>query len=150
MNIQRINRIIKLLPSVNDITYGKEFTFMEQVKKILPTTNFELLGEHLIVGKENNIGKCDMWLINQPTNFLLSLELKVGESNDSKRKKLLQSQMYKYTNFMKFYFPDNTVYGIGAYKCPNDIKFFNYDAVSITEHEDEIRRLKKAIKDNCE
>ena len=32
---------------------------LERVKGILPTTNFQLLGEQLVVGKDKNIGKCD-------------------------------------------------------------------------------------------
>lgn len=148
MNIQRLRSVIKLLPSINDITHGNEFMFTQQVKKILPSTRFELLGEQLVVGKDNNIGKCDLWLVNVPNNFLLSLELKVGESKDYKKKKFLQTQMYKYTDFMRLYFPEDTVYGLSAYKDQNGVRFFSYISPT-SQHDKEIEILKEVIKDRC-
>jgi hypothetical protein len=155
MNIQNLRQIIKLVPSVNDIIHGNEFLFTQKVKCFLPSTNFELLGEQLIVGKDNTIGKCDLWLANIPNNFLLSLELKVGMESDSSKRKFLNTQVYKYTDYMRFYFPDNEAYGLGAYKCINkqhtglDIKFLDYIIPTNKKHSEEIEQLKQVMKTDC-
>lgn len=154
MNIQKLRNVIRLLPSVNDITHGNEFLFTQDIKKLLPSTNFELLGEQLVVGKDNNVGKCDLWLANIPNNFLLSLELKVGDASDSKKQKFLQTQMYKYTDFMRLCFPEDVVYGLSAYKCiigkntGTDIRFSSY-IVPKPKHSKEIESLKINIKEKC-
>jgi hypothetical protein len=149
MNIQKLRNVIKHLPSVNDITHGNEFKFTQDIKRLLPSTNFELLGEQLVVGKEKNIGKCDLWLANIPNNFLLSLELKVGNAHDSRKQLFLQTQMRKYTDLMRFYFPEDVVYGLSAYKCTNnDIKFSSY-IMPISVDLIEIESLKATIKENC-
>ena len=163
MNIAKIRSILRIVPSVNDITQGNEFLFTQKVKHILPSTNFELLGEQLIVGKDNGIGKCDLWLANVPNNFLLSLELKVGESSDSTKKKFLKTQVLKYTDLMRFYFPENVVYGVGAYKCIKkqvkgnvtgiEIRYDSYIPVNFSpiklKHSEEIEHLKSRMNSDC-
>jgi len=159
MNIQILKNILKLVPSVNDINHGNEFLFTQKVKMILPKTNFELLGEQLIVGKDNTIGKCDLWLANIPNNFLLSLELKVGDSSDSTKRKFLKTQVIKYTDYMKFYFPENIVYGLGAYKCiikpkptsiiGTEIRFVDYISPNKSNHLEEIEKIKNKITTEC-
>lgn len=164
MNIQKLRQIIKLVPVVHDINQGPEFLFTQKVKYILPKTNFELLGEQLVVGKDNGIGKCDLWLANVSNNFLVSLELKVGDKSDSLKKKFLKTQVIKYTNLMKHYFPEENVYGFGAYKCINNnsgmcIKFVDYttldnletfDTTNIpSKHSEEIEALKYKMKIEC-
>ncbi len=156
MNIIKLKNIIKLVPSINDIAHGNEFLFTQKVKNILPKTNFELLGEQLIVGKDNTIGKCDLWLANVSNNFLLSLELKVGDPSDSSKQKFLKTQVFKYTDYMKFYFPENIIYGIGAYKCitkpsliGTEVKFVNYVSPIKNKHLEEIKKLKTQIKSDC-
>ena len=126
MNIHNLRSVIKFIPYVNDIASGREFIFTLKIKDILPTTNFQLLGEQLIVGKDNTVGKCDLWLANIPGNFLLSLELKVGDSGDVKKRKFLQKQVLKYTDYMRHYFPYDNVYGMGAYKSGQDVKICTY------------------------
>lgn len=149
MNIQRLRQIIRF----NNINQGSEFLFTERVKGVLPSTNFELLGEQLMVG--NGIGKCDLWLANVSNNFLLSLELKVGRTYDSSRQKFLGYQVHKYTDLMKYYFPDNIVYGMGAYKCTTkhgvdtEIKFVDYVTKTVNKHSEEIENLKYKIKNGC-
>lgn len=156
MNIQKLRTTLRLVPRVNDITQGNEYLFTEKVKQILPTTNFQLLGEQLVVGKDNTIGKCDMWLANIPNNFLLSLELKVGEKSDSTKRKFLKKQVYKYTDYMKYYFPEYDVYGFGAYKCINKsrnigtcIQFVDYEVQIPNNHSEEIEKLKFILKSKC-
>lgn len=155
MNIYNLKNVIKLVPSIRDITHGNEFIFTQKIKSILPSTNFELLGEQLIVGKDNTIGKCDLWLANIPNNFLLSLELKVGEITDSKKRKFLNTQVCKYTDFMKFYYPENNVCGMGIYKCitkPSNlginIRFIDYRYID-QEINQEIEIFKNKIKKEC-
>jgi hypothetical protein len=163
MNINKIRQTLRIIPAVNDIGQGPEFLFTQKVKGILPSTNFELLGEQLIVGKDNGIGKCDLWLANIPNNFLLSLELKVGEASDLSKRKFLKTQVYKYTGLMRHYFPDNIVYGVGAYKCVNKcvnkcsigtcMKFVDYVSYEVTKipinHSEEIEKLKQTMKKDC-
>lgn len=156
MNIQKLKQIIRLVPTINDITHGSEFLFTQKVKGILPSTNFELLGEQLVVGKDNTIGKCDLWLANVSNNFLLSLELKVGGLSDSSKQKFLKTQVYKYTDFMRFYFPEDDVYGLGAYKCINkpqitgtEIRFTNYINPTNIKHSEEIEGLKYKMQKEC-
>jgi hypothetical protein len=141
---------------VNDIDKGPEFLFTQRVKSILPSTKFDLLGEQLVVGKDNGIGKCDLWLANVPNGFLLSLELKVGKASDSSKRKFLKTQVYKYTGLMRHYFPDNIVYGFGAYKCMDKnsigtcMKFVDYEVEKIPlNHSEEIEHLKQQIKKDC-
>lgn len=158
MNIYKLRQTIRLVPMVNDINQGNEYIFTEKIKSILPKTNYELLGEQLIVGKDNKIGKCDLWLANVPNNFLLSLELKVGESSNSSKRKLLNTQVHKYTEFMKFYFPEHIVYGIGAYKCivksnrkGTNILYTDYNIVMpmTNKHSEELALLKCKITNEC-
>lgn len=152
MNINKLRNVIQTIPSISissikDLHRGNEFIFGQTIKNILPTTNFELLGEHLVVGNESTIGKCDMWLVNIPNNFLLSLELKTGKDNDINKQKILKTQMFKYTNLMQLYFPENTVYGIGVYKCIESGKdpiFFQ----STKKHIYELEFLKNLLKTN--
>jgi hypothetical protein len=156
MNIQKLRQIIRLVPMVHDINQGPEFLFTQKVKCILPKTNFELLGEQLVVGKDNGIGKCDLWLANVPNKFLVSLELKVGDKSDLSKRKFLKTQVYKYTDLMKYYFAEETVYGFGAYQCITKnslatcIKFVDYDTPNIPiNHSEEIEVLKHKMKTEC-
>jgi hypothetical protein len=158
MNIHKLKKVLRLVPSLSDINQGNEFFFTQKVKDMLPRTNFELLGEQLVLGKDNTIGKCDLWLANAPNNFLLSLELKVGGPGDTNKQKFLKTQVYKYTDYMGFYYPGCTVYGIGAYKCikvsangiirGTEIKFVDYISPS-NRHSDEIEKLKARMQDEC-
>jgi hypothetical protein len=157
--MNRLRNIIKLVPSIDDIKHGPEFEFTQKIKYMLPRTNFELLGEQLIVGKDNKIGKCDLWLANIPNNFLLSLELKVGDTGDSKKQNFLETQVIRYSDFMKHYYPEDIVYGFGAYKCikknkvstptPTSIKFIDYKLPTNYIHLNEIIELKSIIKNDC-
>jgi hypothetical protein len=162
MNIHKLRHAIRLVPSVNDITHGNEFLFTQKVKSMLPGTNFELLGEQLIVGKDNTIGKCDLWLANIPNRFLLSLELKVGDASDSSKRKFLKTQVFKYTDYMRFYFPEEIVYGMGAYKCiikhgtgnnasvtGSEIRFTDYIDPTNNNHSQEIEYLKSKMRKDC-
>jgi hypothetical protein len=155
MNFHKLKNVIKSISSVNDITHGNEYLFTLKVKDVLPNTNFELLGEQLVVGKDKNIGKCDLWLVNLKSNFLLSLELKVGDILDIKKQNFLKTQTFKYTDHMRTYFPEEIVYGLGAYKCilkPNsgtDVLFFNYIIPNKSSHKEEIDILKSKLKTNC-
>lgn len=148
MDVQRLRQLMKLIPMVHDVNKGPEFLFTQKVKNILPKTNFELLGEQLIVGKDNNIGKCDLWLVNEPSNFLVSLELKVGDKSNLSKQKFLKTQVYKYTDYMKYYFNNEKVYGFGAYQCTNDnhVKFVDYVSLDMPlNHLKEIDLLKCKI-----
>ncbi len=158
MNIQKLKHVLRLVPSINDFARGNEFFFTQKVKNMLPETNFELLGEQLIVGKDNTVGKCDLWLANIPNNFLLSLELKVGGPGDSNKQNFLKTQVYKYTDYMRLYFPEDTVYGIGAYKCiklnangfvkGTDIKYVDY-IIPKNKHLNEIEDFKAQMRNDC-
>jgi len=160
MNFVKLKNIIQLVPSVTDIAHGNEYIFTQKVKYILPSTNFELLGEQLVVGKDNKIGKCDLWLANVPNNFLLSLELKVGGPGDTTKQNFLQLQVFKYTDYMRYYFPENIVYGLGAYKCikingfdnfvkGTEMKFSDYIIPTKTSHLKELEILKNKIVEEC-
>jgi len=161
MNIQKLKYRICLVPCINDITQGKEFLFTQKVKSILPKTKFELLGEQLVVGKDNSIGKCDLWLANIPNNFLLSLELKVGNPMDLVKCNSLKKQVYKYTDFMKIYYPEYVIYGLGAYKYKSKdlvtqqtnnkgIKFIDYLPEEVTDETfTEVRDLKARMMAEC-
>ena len=157
MNIKKLKNVIRLVPSVNDITHGNEYVFTEKIKEMIKSTNYQLLGEQLIVGKDNKIGKCDLWLANKH-KFLVSLELKVGYENDLKKQNFLKTQVFRYTDFMRSYYPENIIYGLGAYKCIvkyNDtikgtgVLFTDYIIPDKPMHINEINELKKLINKNC-
>lgn len=143
MKLYILKNKIKSLRQIQIHHPGKEFEFSKTVKDNLHRTNFVLLGEELELIKENNVGKCDLWLANEYSNILLSLELKVGRVHDYNKIKLLRVQVDKYSNLMKMYFPQNKIYGLGAYKHNNGILFIDKE-----NHED-ITILKKVIKDYC-
>lgn len=95
---------------------SREKIFSEEIKRILPHTNLNILGEELLLQPR---GQCDLWLANEykgHVNFLLSLELKVGSENDNTKKHKLMKQVDVYTKAMQKYFPAYPVYGLGAYK----------------------------------
>ncbi len=120
-----------------------EYVFSNQIKCILPYTNYKLIGEELIL--TNPRGQCDLWLANiidQDVNFLLSLELKIGSVNNNTKRKVLRHQTHKYYESMKKYFPEYKVYGLGAYKHPEGIEWYS---ATRTLDIPEIRLLKNMI-----
>lgn len=133
---------------------SKELQFSYNIKRNLVKTNFQLIGEELNLKKNKQVGRCDLWLANAANGFLLSLELKVGTPNDLSKQKILKQQTFRYTEFMKYYFPEHRVYGLGAYKCikhefnevkHEEIKFFDYWNIIEDCHEFEIDKLKQLI-----
>lgn len=131
MNIHSLKNGIKSLKSVpiSFTNNSRELLFTHAVKEVVKETNFELIGEELCIKNEQGTGKCDLWLANCSHNFLLSLELKVGDSRDTRKQKSLQRQVLKYTDHMQYYFPNNIIYGFGAYKLiSSGVDFFDYQA----------------------
>jgi len=151
MNILALKHVIKDLRPIIHFSESKEYIFSTGVKRILPNTNFELLGEELSINHKFGVGKCDLWLANCSNNFLLSLELKVGGLDDFKKQNLLNNQVRKYTDLMKIYYPNEVVYGLGAYKIygsnSNYFKYFWNDGCNKVNgvHIQEIDHLKSFI-----
>lgn len=151
-SIQSIKNVIKSIPVAKDVIKGNEYMLGQSIKKILPETNFELIGEELKFG---NNGICDLWLANISNNFLLSAELKVGLYSENKKKRYLASQVSRYSKIMKDYYPMCPVYGLGVYECldKKGIKFYDYvvdddcmfDNKIIYNHFKEIKILKIRI-----
>lgn len=139
MCINKLRYVIKDLKSIIHPYGGRESIFTKNVKQLLPLTNFELIGEELCINHTLGIGKCDLWLANCPNNFLLSLELKVGHVDRINKQKLLEKQVYKYTDLMKVYYPEHNVYGLGAYKYEefykSGFKFIHYNQSTNNEIE---------------
>ena len=164
MNISKLRSSISNLKSVavKFTDNGKELLFANSVKSVIGRSNFELIGEELCINNSMGVGKCDLWLANCEHNFLLSLELKVGDRTDTKKQRNLKRQVVKYTDLMKFYFPEEIIYGTGAYKfIAGGVDFFDYqdcfkiiypdkrvakwDSQKITYYDAEINQLKLLI-----
>lgn len=109
--MNNLRRSIRHLKTDKSIMHGREHIFTNEIKLILRSTNFEIIEEQVIVKN----GKCDIWLMNN--DFLMSLELKVGTRNDSKKIDLLAKQVLKYTGELQRYYPKHIVHGLGLYKC---------------------------------
>jgi hypothetical protein len=155
--MDRLKHIIRNVKSVNNHVHGNEFYFTQKIKHVLPTTNFELIGEEFFIRNQKNVWRCDLWLANIPNNFLLSLELKVGRHCDNQKQLYLKTQVLRYTDLMRFYYPDDQVYGMGAYKCITKqtnkhkpcVKFVDYIIPVNDNHIEEMNTLKLKIQTEC-
>lgn len=115
MNINALRKTISHLKSIPS-PGGKEFEFSKTIQNLLQQTNFEIIGEELCINLPEGVGKCDLWLANCKDNYLLSLELKVGDLENKRKQEHLKDQVFKYSKFMKVFYPTNRVFGFGIYK----------------------------------
>lgn len=157
MDITKVRRVIRHVPSFKWNIGSKEASFSRDVIRILPSTNYELLGEELILKNNGRTWKCDLWLANVPNCFLMSLELKVGKYGNLNKRSKLNEQVYNYSNIMRSYYPEYVIHGLGAYKVENvDSKCFhkvlyfeNHHPKITNDHLEEIEELKYRINNIC-
>ena len=135
-------RVETLIRTVN-VLKPPELTFQKHVKRSLRYTNFILIGEELLI-KHPRVGQCDLLLANTDTNFLVSLELKVGKRGDNGKFSKLREQVNTYTEAMSLIFPEYGVYGIGAYKIRSKSEIMWIDEGNTPDLKS-IRDLKLAI-----